>query len=54
MGKMILAANKIAQAEGIVEEGFRCVLNCNEHGGQSVFHVHLHLLGGRQMGWPPG
>ncbi len=54
MGRMILAANKIAESEGLVENGFRYVLNCNEHGGQAVFHVHLHVLGGRQMTWPPG
>lgn len=54
IGRMILVANKLAESEGLVEKGFRYVLNCNEHGGQSVFHVHLHLLGGRQMGWPPG
>ncbi len=54
IGRMILAANKIAESEGLVENGFRYVLNCNEHGGQAVFHVHLHVLGGRQMMWPPG
>ena len=54
IGRMILTANKIAESEGLVENGFRYVLNCNEHGGQTVFHVHLHLLGGRQMAWPPG
>lgn len=54
IGRMVLAANKIAAAEGLVENGFRYVLNCNEHGGQAVFHVHLHVLGGRQMMWPPG
>ena len=54
MGRMILAANKIAESEGLVENGFRYVLNCNEHGGQAVFHVHLHVLGGRQITWPPG
>jgi histidine triad (HIT) family protein len=54
IGKMVLAANKIAESEGLVENGFRYVLNCNEHGGQAVFHVHLHVLGGRQMTWPPG
>ena len=54
IGRMILAANKIAESEGSVEKGFRYVLNCNEYGGQMVFHVHLHLLGGRRMAWPPG
>ena len=54
VGRMVLVANRIAESEGIVKNGFRYVLNCNEHGGQTVFHVHLHLLGGRYMGWPPG
>ena len=54
IGKMILVANKIAESEGLVEKGFRYVLNCNEQGGQTVFHVHVHILGGRFMGWPPG
>lgn len=54
VGKMILAAAKIAKAEGIAEDGYRLNLNCNEQGGQSVYHIHLHLLGGRQMQWPPG
>ena len=54
IGKMILVANKIAESEELVEAGFRYVLNCNEGGGQTVFHVHVHILGGRFMGWPPG
>ena len=54
LGKMLLCANKIAQQEGIAEPGFRYVLSCNAHGGQLVFHIHLHILGGREMGWPPG
>jgi histidine triad (HIT) family protein len=54
IGRMILRANAIAEAEGIAESGFRYVLNCNEHGGQTVFHIHLHVLGGRPMAWPPG
>lgn len=53
-GKLILAAKKIAHEEGIAEEGYRTVLNCNRGAGQTVFHIHLHLLGGRPMGWPPG
>jgi histidine triad (HIT) family protein len=53
-GKLILAAQKIAHDEGIAESGYRTVLNCNAGAGQSVFHIHLHLLGGRPMGWPPG
>jgi len=54
IGRMVLAAKKIAAAEGIAERGYRLVLNCNPEGGQSVYHLHLHLLGGRVMGWPPG
>ena len=49
VGKMVLAAQKIAADEGIAEDGFRLVINCNRHGCQEVFHLHLHLLGGRQM-----
>ena len=47
-------ANKLAEAEGIAEDGFRIVHNCKEEGGQTVFHIHFHLLGGRSMQWPPG
>lgn len=54
IGRMFLRANAIAEAEGIAEPGFRYVINCNEEAGQTVFHVHLHLLGGRQLSWPPG
>ena len=54
MGKLVLAARDIAQQEGIAEAGYRTVLNCNAAAGQTVFHIHLHLLGGRPMGWPPG
>ena len=49
IGKMVLAAQKIAVEEGIAEDGFRLVINCNRHGCQEVFHVHLHLIGGRQL-----
>ncbi len=54
VGKMVLAAKEIAAAEGIAESGYRLVVNCNRDGGQSVDHIHCHLLGGRQMHWPPG
>lgn len=54
VGKLFLVAAEIAEREGIADEGYRVVMNCNEAGGQAVYHVHLHLLGGRQMGWPPG
>jgi histidine triad (HIT) family protein len=54
VGKMFLAAKKIAEQEGIAEAGYRTVINCNAAAGQTVFHLHLHLLGGRPMQWPPG
>ena len=53
-GKLMLAAKAIAEQEGIAEDGYRAVINCNAGGGQAVYHIHLHLLGGRQMTWPPG
>lgn len=54
VGQLVLAARDIARAEGLAEDGYRLVFNCNRDGGQSVYHIHLHLLGGRQMTWPPG
>ncbi|MFJ1268402.1 histidine triad nucleotide-binding protein [Legionella lytica] len=54
LGKMILRAKQLAQAEGFSDSGYRLVFNVNPHGGQTVFHIHLHLLGGRSMTWPPG
>ena len=54
VGKLFLAAKSIAAEEGIEEDGYRVVMNCNERAGQTVFHIHLHLLGGRDMAWPPG
>ena len=51
---MIDAANKLANEMGMDEDGFRLVFNCGDKGGQEVYHLHLHLLGGRQMQWPPG
>ena len=54
IGKMMLAAVEVAEKEGFAEQGYRTVMNCNADGGQTVFHIHLHLLGGRVMGWPPG
>lgn len=51
-GKLVLAASKIGKQLGL--EGYRLVINCNEIAGQSVFHLHVHLLGGRAMHWPPG
>ncbi|UCC84384.1 MAG: histidine triad nucleotide-binding protein [Gemmatimonadota bacterium] len=54
LGKLFLAAKQIAGEEGIAESGYRAVVNCNADAGQAVFHIHMHLLGGREMGWPPG
>jgi len=54
VGKMVLVAKKIAEDEGISESGFRLVFNNNKDAGQEVFHIHLHLLGGRKFSWPPG
>jgi histidine triad (HIT) family protein len=54
LGKMILRARQLAQTEGFSDSGYRLVFNVNPHGGQTVFHIHLHLLGGRCMTWPPG
>lgn len=53
-GHLILIANKISRDLNIDQKGFRLVINCNEDGGQAVDHVHLHLLGGRTLTWPPG
>ena len=54
IGHLFRLAGKIAKGKGIAERGFRLVMNTNADAGQSVFHIHLHLLGGRQMHWPPG
>jgi len=54
IGRLFQAANKIARDRNIAERGFRLVINCNPEAGQSVYHIHLHLLGGRIMHWPPG
>jgi histidine triad (HIT) family protein len=54
LGEMFDAANKIAIDLGISEDGFRLVFNCGSNGGQDVYHLHMHLFGGRQMKWPPG
>ena len=53
MGHMMLVAKKLAADAGIAEGGFRCVMNTGEDGGQSVKHLHMHILGGKAMGWPP-
>lgn len=54
LSDMLQACRKIAQDENLSQKGYRIVINCNEDGGQSVFHLHAHLLGGRKMSWPPG
>ncbi len=54
IGSLYSVARAIAAEEGVANEGYRVVMNCNEGAGQSVFHVHLHLLGGRLFDWPPG
>lgn len=54
VGQLMIAAADYARQEGFADDGYRVVMNCNQHGGQSVYHIHLHLLGGRQMAWPPG
>ena len=54
LGRLMLAAADYAKAQGLAEDGYRVVMNCNRHGGQSVYHIHLHLLAGRHMSWPPG
>jgi len=54
VGKLFLAARRVAEQEGIAAAGYRAVINCNAAAGQTVFHLHLHLLGGRPLRWPPG
>ena len=54
IGKLVLCAKNLAGEKNIAEEGYRTVMNCMSGAGQSVFHVHLHLLGGRVVQWPPG
>lgn len=54
LGHLTWVAVQVAQKEGLAEKGYRLVWNCREFGGQEVYHIHLHVLGGRQMMWPPG
>jgi histidine triad (HIT) family protein len=54
LGKLLLAVADYARAEGLAEKGYRAVVNCYDDGGQTVFHLHVHLLAGRRMHWPPG
>ncbi|MDE3120082.1 MAG: histidine triad nucleotide-binding protein [Nitrospirota bacterium] len=54
LGHLLLVGNQVAKQKGIAEGGYRLVVNTGRNGGQTVFHLHLHLLGGRPMHWPPG
>ena len=54
IGELFIVAKEIAKKEGISEKGYRTIFNCNEHGAQTVYHIHLHVLGGRQLEWPAG
>jgi histidine triad (HIT) family protein len=54
LGRALLALQEVARTLGLAEDGFRTVLNCGDNGGQTVYHVHWHILGGRFMTWPPG
>tara|TARA_R110001592_G_scaffold362471_1_gene676370 strand:- start:12254 stop:12631 length:378 start_codon:yes stop_codon:yes gene_type:complete len=53
LGHLFWVAKKLAAEQGFAEDGYRVVMNCNEYGGQSVYHIHLHLLAGKPLGWPP-
>lgn len=53
VGRLFVAASRLAAERGFAESGYRTVMNCNADGGQSVFHLHLHVLAGQAMGWPP-
>ena len=54
IGELFIVAKEIAKKEGISEKGYRTIFNCNEYGGQTIYHIHLHVLGGRRLEWPPG
>ena len=54
LGKLLLTAARVAKELGVAGQGYRLVTNCNEYGGQSVYHLHIHLLAGRRLSWPPG
>lgn len=54
VGKLVLGLKNTAREKGVQEAGYRIVINCNKDGGQAVFHLHAHLLGGRNLSWPPG
>lgn len=54
IGQLFGTARQLAAQEGLSDDGYRLIMNCNEQGGQTVFHIHLHLMGGRHFSWPPG
>lgn len=54
VGRLQFTAARLAQARGFAEEGYRVVMNCNDQGGQTVYHIHMHLMGGRRFTWPAG
>ena len=54
IGRLVLIAKDIAKQKGIEKDGYRLIMNCNDDGGQKVFHIHMHLIGGRKLSWPPG
>jgi histidine triad (HIT) family protein len=54
VGRLVRTAAELARSEGIAQSGYRLLTNCGPHGGQLVKHLHFHLIGGREMGWPPG
>jgi len=54
LGKLLLGAQRVAEATGILQTGFRTIINSGANAGQTVFHLHVHVLGGRPMAWPPG
>ena len=54
VGRLFIVARDLARKLGIAENGYRLIINCNAHGGQEVYHLHLHVLGGRRLHWPPG
>jgi len=53
VGHLYVVAAKLAKQLNFSDDGYRVVMNCNEHGGQTVYHIHLHMLAGKEMGWPP-
>lgn len=54
VGRLPMTASKLAKEQGFAEDGFRVVMNCNEDGGQTVYHIHMHVMGGRRFTWPAG